>query len=175
MASVQISWCHGLAQKDRLAAFFAKNITLSYISHSELQSGRALTETGWNPDIQLMFREEMAERLILPPGSNTRIVSAELDQVLVGLAYVTFAKDVPRPYIIVEDIVVDQERRGSGLGQIILDWIFDAARKEGIVRAFLESGKDNEDAHHFFERNGFHQVSIVMMADLEKPQLAGAE
>ena len=48
----------------------------------------------------------------------------------------------------------------------MVDWIFNEALKEGIKRAFLESGKENHDAHHFFERNGFHQVSIVMMADL---------
>jgi N-acetylglutamate synthase-like GNAT family acetyltransferase len=73
---------------------------------------------------------------------------------------------VPIPFIVLEDIVVDSSKRDKGIGQQMLDWIFARAKEEGIARAFLESGKENHDAHHFFERNGFRQVSIVMMADL---------
>lgn len=166
MPDITLRWCHDHGMLEPLARFFAANVTTSYISHSELQTGRALTPTQWNPDIERIFRDEMALRLSQPAGGALRVAVAQRDGSLVGLAYVTFTKEVPRPFIILEDIVVHRAIRGGGIGQAIVDWVLAAARGEGIVRAFLESGASNHDAHDFFERNGFHQTSIVMMADL---------
>ena len=144
------------------------NVTRSYISHSELQFGRAIAPDRWIDDLVGKFRAEIADRVPCAPGAMLRVAGAYRGDELIGMAYVTFDATVPIPFIVLEDIVVDQGERGSGIGQTILDWVFAQARQEGIRRAFLESGKDNHDAHHFFERNGFHQVSIVMMADLAK-------
>jgi GNAT superfamily N-acetyltransferase len=165
---LRVGWCNDPSEVDRLAAFFAHNVTQSYISHSELQFGRAVAPDRWVDGLVDKFRGEIAERVPCAPGAMLRVASAYSGDALVGMAYVTFTATVPIPFIVLEDIVVDQRQRGSGIGQEILDWVFDQARREGIKRAFLESGKDNHDAHHFFERNGFHQVSIVMMADLAK-------
>ena len=162
----QIGWCNDPNEVERLAELFAHNVTQSYISHSELQFGRAETPDKWAEDLTAKFRAEISERVPMASGASLRIASAYDDNRLIGLAYVTFTKNVPAPFLILEDIVVDRNQRGSGYGQQMVDWIFNEALKEGIKRAFLESGKENHDAHHFFERNGFHQVSIVMMADL---------
>jgi len=40
------------------------------------------------------------------------------------------------------------------------------ARLRDIRRLFLESGLQNERAHHFFEQEGFHAVSVIMMRSL---------
>jgi GNAT superfamily N-acetyltransferase len=165
---IRMVWCNDRDEIERLAAFFASNVTQTYISHSELQFGRAVAPDTWIVDLATQFKTEISERVPCAPGAALRVASAHDGDELVGLAYVTFNTDVPIPFMIVEDIVVDRHRRGGGLGQQLLDWIFAEARHEGIKRGFLESGKDNHDAHHFFERNGFHQVSIVMMADLAK-------
>ena len=138
---IRVGWCNDRDEIDRLAEFFARNVTQSYISHSELQFGRAEAPDKWIDDLVAKFKT----------------------------AYVTFNTSVPIAFMVLEDIVVDRAKRGSGFGQTILDWVFAQGRREGIKRAFLESGKENHDAHHFFERNGFHQVSIVMMADLAEP------
>jgi GNAT superfamily N-acetyltransferase len=163
---IRIGWCNDPSEVERLAVFFAQNVTQSYISHSELQFGRAQAPDKWFPNLKAVFKAEIEQRVPCPPGAQIRIFSAYSDDALVGLSYVTFAFDVPIPFFILEDIVVDRSKRGAGVGQAMLDWIFARAREEGIKRGFLESGKDNHDAHHFFERNGFEQVSIVMMAEL---------
>ena len=165
---IRVGWCNDPGEVDRLAEFFAHNVTQSYISHSELQFGRAVDPDRWIDDLMAKFRAEIADRVPCAPGAEFRVASAYRGDDLIGMAYVTFNATVSIPFIILEDIVVDRRQRGSGIGQEILDWIFAQAGQEGIRRAFLESGKDNHDAHHFFERNGFHQVSIVMMADLAK-------
>ena len=168
MGKLEISWVSGNQHLDTLAAFFTENIALAYISHSELMSGRAIDPDTWNPDIGAVFRAEMAEALDPASGSTVRIAVGYRAGVLASLAYVNFIKDVPRPYIVLEDIVVSKAIRGGGIGQAMVDWIFAAARSEGVTRAFLESGQQNCVAHRFFERNGFHQTSIVMMAELGK-------
>jgi N-acetylglutamate synthase-like GNAT family acetyltransferase len=48
-----------------------------------------------------------------------------------------------------------------------MKWIIARAMDAGINRIFLESGLGNDRAHGFFEHLGFHQVSVVMMADTQ--------
>jgi GNAT superfamily N-acetyltransferase len=166
----QIAWCLDDRMADRIAAFFETNITSSYISHSELQGGRALAPDRWNPDLRATFRQELLVRLKLPHGAAIRVATAFAGNDLMCIAYVTFNKEVSIPHVIVEDIVVDGALRGQGIGQHMLDWIFARAKEEGITRAFLESGNTNHSAHKFFERNGFRQVSIVMMKEFDLPR-----
>jgi GNAT superfamily N-acetyltransferase len=165
---IRIGWCNDRREVGRLAAFFARNVTQSYISHSELQFGRAETPDSWFANLEAIFKAEIEKRVPYAPGAQFRIAGAYSDDELVGIAYITFTADVPIPFIVVEDIAVESSKRGKGIGQEIIDWVFARAKEEGIRRAFLESGKDNHDAHHFFERNGFKQVSIVMMAELDR-------
>src|SRR5438552_2217008 len=127
---VHVSWCEDAAEIDQLAAFFAKNVTQSYISHSELQFGRAIVPTKWFPDLQAILKTEIEERVPFTPGAPIRVAAARLHGGLVGIAYVTFNLSVPIPFMILEDIVIDQSMRGGGLGQAMLDWIFAQGRKE---------------------------------------------
>jgi len=163
----RFTWCNDAAEAESLAAFFAENVTLSYISHSELQFGRAEAPDQWSPRLCAILESEIEQRVPTKLGSSFRVASAYDGAELVGVAYVTFNMDVPIPFLIVEDIVITASKRGAGIGQSFLTWIFARGKEEGVKRAFLESGKDNQNAHHFFERNNFKQVSIVMMADLD--------
>ena len=160
----EISWVEGTDDVRELARFFSDNVSASYISHSEIQTGRADKPGRWAHDLTETLESEMIERLAEPNGS-LKLIQARSDGRLFGLAYVTFVRAARTPFLILEDIVVDRGHRGSGIGQGIVDWLRVAAGSEGIQRFFLESGLDNHKAHHFFEKNGFDQVSIVMMSD----------
>ena len=46
---------------------------------------------------------------------------------------------------------------GNTLLQTAIDWF----RDKGIQDIFLESGKDNHNAHRFFEKRGFVHVSEI--------------
>jgi ribosomal protein S18 acetylase RimI-like enzyme len=156
---------------DALAKLFSGNLTAEYISHSELQGPRAPAPGKWTPNIDAVLRREIAERLGPPqpefPRSNNwlGVVEAFDDDALVGLAFVTIAADAPIPYGVIEDIVIDTPRRGTGLGEEFMRWLIDSFARAGIRRTFLESGIGNEHAHHLFERLGFETTSIVMMRD----------
>lgn len=161
----QFGWCVEPRAVDQLAQFFATNVTQSYISHSELQFGRAKTPDSWSPNLSEILEAEIFER-ITAVSLEKRVAAAHVDDELVGIAFVYLNRDVPIPFAIVEDLTIGANQRGHGIGQAFMDWILAEAKSHGMVRAFLESGLDNHKAHHFFERNGFKQVSIVMMAEL---------
>jgi ribosomal protein S18 acetylase RimI-like enzyme len=154
-----------------LARLFAANLSPDYISHEELQSHRALAPGKWAPDIEQVLRREVAQRLgppmgQFPSGRNWRgAVEAYTDQALVGLAFVSITADVPTPFGMIGDIVIDTPHRGGRLGEELIRWILDRFVAAGIRRTFLESGAGNEAAHRLFSRLGYKTLSVVMMRD----------
>ncbi|UFZ02977.1 GNAT family N-acetyltransferase [Bradyrhizobium ontarionense] len=166
-----ISWCGDIERAGELAAFFAGHVGPAYVSHSELQGGRALGPGRWRDDLPAVLEAELRARLrqagVGAPGrSGQAVLVAELDGELVGLSIVTFAGQAPVPFAVVEDMIVSPAMRSRGIGKAMLDWIATEARSRTIARLFLESGIDNKRAHHLFEQEGFRTVSVVMMRSL---------
>jgi GNAT superfamily N-acetyltransferase len=168
MDSLSIAWCGTVSRASELADFFAGNVGPDYISHAELQGGRALSPTEWRPDLREVLHAELVPRLVgLSRPDGKPIAVAERGGALVALAYVTFADTAPVPFAIVEDLIVAPAIRGHGIGKAMLDWIAAEGRTRGIRRLFLESGITNKRAHDFFEHEGFRPTSIVMMRELD--------
>lgn len=165
---MHVEWLSDENLVDETAAFFANNIDPdpAYISHSELMWGRAVSPDTWTPDLGKVVEREFRELAAEIGSSNKLVARCVIDGELVAVALVAFEQDVPVPFAVLEDIVVAQDRRGEHIGQSLLDWVFGQVRERKIGRIFLESGLNNHGAHHWFERNGFNQVSIVMMASL---------
>jgi GNAT superfamily N-acetyltransferase len=170
----RIAWCGAPLRARELADFFAANVGSApeYISHGELQGFRAVSPEVWRPGLPEILLCEIEPRLVAtkrrPPGNISRpIAVAEEDGQLVAVSLVTFAGEAPVvPFAIVEDLIVDRSRRSRGIGKAVMEWIVAEALVRNIHRLFLESGRSNERAHHFFEREGFRACSIVMMKDI---------
>jgi GNAT superfamily N-acetyltransferase len=151
-----------------LASFFARNVDPEYISHSELQGQRAPWPGEWDPNLVQIVRDEIEPRLAAtkdgaPEVTSRPVLVAEENGTVIGLALVTFAGTAPVPFANIEDVIVAPARRGRGIGKVLMNWIATEALARNICRLFLESGINNERAHHFFEREGFHIMSVVMM------------
>ena len=168
---MQISIADQHCSARELAAFFFCNLTTEYISHSELQGLRAINTEQWSPDIASVLEEEIDERLgpVLHEFPKLRewrgVVVGREHNALVALSLVTTSFQSRTPYAIIEDIVVSSQDRGHGRGKELIEWIAASSSAIGVSRLFLESGVDNHHAHEFFERLGFRQISVVMMAD----------
>ena len=164
-----IRWCVDPDEAADVAPFFVAHASHSYISHSELQFGRATAPDRWSDDLEATVARDArsaAANGAADAPAGQRLAVARTDDGLVALAFVTFAPDAPTPFAILDDLLVSPLARGQGLGRVMLDWVAAACRSRGLQRLFLESGADNDRAHHFFEAQGFAQVSIVMMRDL---------
>jgi GNAT superfamily N-acetyltransferase len=102
------------------------------------------------------------------PGAGTAVPQESDDGLYLPqrTALVTFSRAAAVPFCILEDIVIDSQRRAGGYGKQCLDWLYGQCRARGYTRVFLESGIDNHRAHNLFKREGFGAVSVVMMKQL---------
>ena len=168
--SLSLEWCTAPSASKELAAFFVREVTPNYISHGELQAGRAESMSRWSPTLEEKITAELARSISLPMTEDgwQGVVVARQSTSLVAFALVRFETSSESPYGVIEDLVVSSSQRGHGFGQRILDWIEIEAGKRGMKFLFLESGIANTRAHTFFETQGFQQCSITMMKELPK-------
>ena len=57
-------------------------------------------------------------------------------------------------FLYVDDLVTRAERRSSGYGAALLNWLKDFAAKAHCHQLHLDSGAWRKDAHRFYERKG---------------------
>lgn len=57
-------------------------------------------------------------------------------------------------YLYIDDLVTDSGMRSLGLGQRLMNWLFDEAVRLGCEAIHLDSGVHRFDAHRFYMRNG---------------------
>lgn len=60
----------------------------------------------------------------------------------------------------VDDLVTAAKERSKGYGAAILEWLQEAARKEGCAELHLDSGRWREDAHRFYRAHGLEDSSL---------------
>ncbi|MDR3222446.1 MAG: GNAT family N-acetyltransferase [Methanobrevibacter sp.] len=60
-----------------------------------------------------------------------------------------------RPFGIIENVIVDKEYRGLGLGKAIMEKAIEYGKKQNCQYISLQSGNHRRDAHKFYESIGF--------------------
>lgn len=164
---VQFAWCHDATATDAILGILLAYDDPAYISHSELQYGVAEGIGRWATDRATKARTYVTGLLADTSSDETMVATATQNGTIVGFALVEISRLNPeRPFATIHDVLFSPSVRGQGLGSALFDWLADQCRAHGVTRFFLESGVDNHRAHHFFERHGFRQTSIVMMRDL---------
>ena len=67
----------------------------------------------------------------------------------------------------VDDLVSDENRRSSGAGKILLDWLEGEANRQDCDVLALDSGVQRQRAHHFYFREGMHIPSFCFRKALK--------
>ncbi len=164
---VEFNWCHDATATDAVLGILLAYDDPAYISHSELQYGVADDIGRWASDRAIKARKYLEGLLANGSGDEVMIATATQDGMIVGFALVEISRlNRERPFATIHDVLFSPTVRGHGHGSALFDWLAEQCRTRGVTRFFLESGVDNHRAHHFFERHGFRQTSIVMMRDL---------
>jgi len=57
-------------------------------------------------------------------------------------------------HLYIEDLITDKNTRSLGVGQILLNWLQQKAKKNDCRQVHLDSGTQRKDAHRFYEREG---------------------
>ncbi|OPC23488.1 acetyltransferase [Elizabethkingia meningoseptica] len=138
-------------RKEDVVNFFINHKTNSYISHSEILSGRAESATEWSENFAEILATELEE------DDCNLITIEDIHNQIIGIAILRIYKK----YLIIEDMIIDGNLRGLSLGKKLMDFIHNFATEQKIKALFLESGITNDKAHSFFEKNGFKKVSVT--------------
>jgi GNAT superfamily N-acetyltransferase len=62
---------------------------------------------------------------------------------------------------LLEDLVVQPENRGGGIGSLLLQFAIEFARQRGCERITLLTDGVNDAAQRFYQRHGFSRSSMV--------------
>ncbi len=165
-----IEWGRDPAVAPELTQFFIREVNPSYISHSEVQIGRAANFQSWAEGLDQSLESEFREALGDGADSDAEvcIAIARSGTELVAIAIVRFVIQ-PTRYAVFEDLVVASAHRRQGIGEALIRFAEEEAVRRGAAFMFLESGKGNGGAHTFFKRLGFQECSIVMAKRLHTP------
>jgi len=66
-------------------------------------------------------------------------------------------------HLYVFDLVTDKKHRGQGYGKMMLEYLKDYAKMGMCENIVLSSGFQREEAHKFYEKNGFSKKSFVFV------------
>ncbi|MBO0813126.1 MAG: GNAT family N-acetyltransferase [Microlunatus sp.] len=82
----------------------------------------------------------------------------ELDGTVIATTYLNLIPNITRsarPYAVIENVVVDAERRGRGYGKMIMAHTLQRAWDAGCYKAMLMTGSRRESTHGFYRACGF--------------------
>lgn len=97
------------------------------------------------------------------------LVVAAADGEPVGTLQLTFIPGLSRRGATraqIEGVRVRADRRGAGLGEMLIRWAVDTARDRGCVMVQLTSDSSRLDAHRFYARLGFEASHVGMKLSL---------
>ena len=100
---------------------------------------------------------------LLIERESTEIFIAEIDEQVVGMCsvqiHISTAKG--REVGVVEDVVIDVDYRGQGIGASLLRRLEEWSVQRGLTRLQLLADKDNYPALGFYRRQGWHPTNLA--------------
>ena len=100
---------------------------------------------------------------VLSDEHQTTLVAEEDGEAVVGTLVVAVLPSLAHggaPYAVVENVVVDEEARGRGVGAALARAAMDGAREAGAYKLALTTNAKREDAHRFYRELGFRETHL---------------
>ena len=92
---------------------------------------------------------------------------------MVGYAYATIEgydyMALRGPAAVIQDIIVDPQFRGRGIGRQLLHAMLESLRTSGSSQVVLSTAERNEAAQRLFASAGFRRTMVEMTRELEPP------
>jgi N-acetylglutamate synthase-like GNAT family acetyltransferase len=125
-------------------------LTLPDLQETDVPVIKSLVEQLVNHSVEL---DRGRIELIL--GRASLLIARNEEGRIVGMASLyripLFSRTVGR----VEDVVVDANTRGQGVGRGLMEHLIEEAKHQGISRLFLTSRPDRIEANQLYQRLGF--------------------
>lgn len=104
-------------------------------------------------------------RLILDRPEQGRLFVARISGKVAGMvnALITISTAEGGRVLLLEDVIVNREYRGRGLGRELVEHVLAWAKVEDMVRVTLLADRDNHPALGFYHRLGFVHSNMVVL------------
>lgn len=157
-----------VSDKEALADLFYAHLSenVEYISHGEMQMGIGhLVFNGeeYVPQLDADTRHLWLIYIEEHMTSEGMAVYKAEDSTgaLLGFCVLETDSDGGAPFGVLCDILVNAKARGRGVGSRLFSAAEDWFKSRNLKDVYLESGKNNHNAHKFFMHRGFMKVSEV--------------
>jgi len=102
---------------------------------------------------------------MLIANERATVQVAEADGAVVGMCtgQLTISTAEGGPALLIEDVVVDEERRGIGLGPKLLTAVADWGARHGARRLQLLADRNNAAGQQFYEKLGWQQTDLICL------------
>lgn len=129
---------------------------------AELLAELFMLESDFAPDRD---RQLCGLRLILDNPAQGRLFVARDGETMAGMAnaLITISTAEGGRVLLLEDVIVDSEYRGRGLGRELVEHVLAWAISEDMVRVTLLADSDNSGALAFYGKLGFSQSNMLVL------------
>jgi predicted N-acetyltransferase YhbS len=113
--------------------------------------------------------DEVAERLELMEAEGRLVLVAEVDGEVVGCLSTSMMRVLHRPAPVgrISMMVVDEARRGRGIGAELVRAAERALAARGCYMVEVTSHVRRTEAHRFYERLGYERTSVRLARELD--------
>lgn len=103
-------------------------------------------------------------------GSSTFIkFEIKTGERVVGRAFLYLIKNDlhPKPYGLLEDVFVEEEFRGQGIGKKLVEMVIEKAKELGCYKLIATSRFERENVHRLYQNLGFEKHGFEFRIDFE--------
>jgi GNAT superfamily N-acetyltransferase len=98
-----------------------------------------------------LIEAEFVERVAIQRRQGYQLLAALVDGQPAALAGFRVVDNLAwGRFVYVDDLVTDEGRRSLGYGGLLLDWLVDYCRDNGLAELHLDSGVQRFAAHRFY-------------------------
>ena len=107
--------------------------------------------------------QQKALKTIISDENIGDIYVATINEKVVAMVNIlyTISTALGTKVAIFEDFIVDKNYRNQGIGENLIDFVFEDLKAKNFSRITLLTDNDNLKAHKFYEKKGFVKSSMV--------------
>lgn len=108
-----------------------------------------------NIEFNLSLESGLAAYVQMKKENCSLLAVAKENGKVIGSALGICCQCIIGKFLVIEDVIVQENQRGKGIGHMLMDALDDFAKKQNCLYSFLVSSDFRKGAHRFYEQVGY--------------------